>query len=85
MYQKTSRISIPTEVWLIVTKKLSRTRLKTILDWAARANQLDNWNNGDTSAGDGLFTPRDMYEDMLWKGIRGENLKLFQRSLAGKK
>ena len=85
MYQKTSRISIPTDVWLIVTKKLSRTRLKTILDWAARANQLDNWNNGDLSAGDVLFIPRDMYEDMLWKGIRSENLKLFQRSLAGKK
>ncbi|MBO7735495.1 MAG: hypothetical protein J6S67_23220 [Methanobrevibacter sp.] len=85
MYQKTSRISIPTDVWLTVTKKITRTRLKTILDKAAKANQIDNWNCGDTTEGDTLFDPHSMNERLLWQAIRDENKKLFQRSLAGKK
>lgn len=85
MYQKTSRISIPTLTWLAVTTKISRTRLKTILDKAAKANQLDNWNRGDTKEGDTLFEPHSIHERMLWNDIRAENKKLFQRSLAGKK
>lgn len=84
MYQKTSRICIPTQEWLVATKAVSRTRLKTILDNAAKANQLDNWNNGDLAEGDTLFTPRDDKERKLWKAIREENRKLFQRSAAGR-
>jgi len=84
MYQKTSRISIPTLAWLRATKSISRTRLKTILDMAAKANELDNWNNGDTTEGDTLFKGRDFTETLLWEAIREENRKLFQRSKAGK-
>lgn len=84
MYQKTSRICIPTHTWLWATKCISRTRLKTILDNAAKANELDNWNNGDTAEGDTLFKGRDGSERLLWKEIREENRKLFQRSKAGK-
>lgn len=85
MYYKTSRIIIPTDKWLDCTKKISRTRLKTILDMSAKANQLDNWNNGDLREGDSIFTPRDSYEKLLWDSIRLENLKLFARSNGGKK
>ena len=85
MYYKTSRIIIPTDIWLECTKKLSRTRLKTILDMAAKANQLDNWNRGDLTEGDVVFIPRDEYEKSLCESIRCENRKLFQRSAGGKK
>jgi hypothetical protein len=59
--------------------------MKTLLDRAAKANQLDNWNNGDTTEGDALFTPRDDKERTLWHAIRLENRKLFQRSNNGRK
>lgn len=84
MYTKTSKILIPTRTWMAVTKSISRTRLKKILDVACKANQLDNWNNGDTREGDTLFVPRDFDETLLWTAIREENKKLFQRSIAGK-
>lgn len=84
MYYKTSKIIIPTNIWTTSTIKISRTRLKTILDRAMKANQLDNWNNGDVREGDTIFEPRDRYEKELWEGIREENRKLFQRSSAGK-
>lgn len=85
MYQKTSRIIIPTETWLAVGMKIDRYRMKTLLNHAAKANQLDNWNNGDTSKGDQIFTSYNEYERQMWEAIREENLKLFQRSIAGKK
>ena len=84
MYNKTSRIIIPTREWLSVGMKIDRYRMKTLLDRAAKANQLDNWNNGDTTEGDTLFTPRDDKERTLWRAIREENRKLFQRSAAGR-
>ena len=84
MYNKTSRIIIPTNIWTVSTTRISRTRLKTILDNAMKANQLDNWNRGDVAEGDSIFEPRDQYEKSLWTAIREENRKLFQRSLAGK-
>lgn len=84
MYIKTSKLCIPTDIWMSCTKRVSRTRLKTILDMACKANQLDNWNNGDTREGDTVFVPRDINEKQLWEGIRLENRKLFQRSLAGR-
>lgn len=84
MYNKTSRIIIPTREWLAVGMKLDRYRTKTLLDKAAKANQLDNWNNGDTREGDTLFVPKTMDEKILWNAIRAENLKLFQRSKAGR-
>ena len=85
MYTKTSKLIIPTDVWLTCTQKISRTRLKKTLDMACKANQLDNWNQGNLDEGDGLFKPRDEYEKQLWEAIRLENRKLFQRSVAGKK
>lgn len=85
MYYKTSRISIPTDVLLRTVMKIDRYRLATLLRMAAKANQLDNWNNGDTGEGDSIFTPRTDYERDLWNGIRAENKKLFQRSNAGRK
>lgn len=85
MYNKTSRIIIPTREWLAVGMKVDRYRMKTLLDKAAKANQLDNWNNGDTTEGDGLFVPRNTEEKTLWDAIREENRKLFQRSNAGRK
>lgn len=84
MYNKTSRIIIPTQEWLAVGMKIDRYRMKTLLDKAAKANQLDNWNNGDTAEGDTLFTPKDDKERTLWLAIRAENRKLFQRSAAGR-
>ena len=75
---------IPTDVWMACTKRVSRTRLKKILDMACKANQLDNWNRGDTREGDTIFVPRDINEKQLWEAIRLENRKLFQRSNAGK-
>lgn len=84
MYYRTSKIIIPIHIWSTSTIKISRTRLKTILDRAMKANQLDNWNNGDLKEGDTIFEPRDRYEKELWEGIREENRKLFQRSSAGK-
>lgn len=84
MYYKTSKIIIPVNIWAVATVKISRTRLKTILDRAMKANQLDNWNRGDTKEGETIFEPRDRYEKELWEGIRSENRKLFQRSNAGK-
>lgn len=65
--------------------KIDRYRMKTLLLAACKANQLDNWNNGDTKEGDGIFTPKTVYEQNLWKAIRDENRKLFQRSNGGKK
>jgi hypothetical protein len=59
--------------------------MKTLLLAACKANQLDNWNNGDTKEGDSIFTPKTVYEQNVWKAIRDENRKLFQRSNCGKK
>lgn len=84
MYTKTSKIIIPTTAWTVATVKINRTRLKTILDRAMKANQLDNWNSGALEEGDSVFEPRDKYEKELWEAIRDENRKLFQRSLAGR-
>ena len=84
MYNKTSRIAIPTETWFRTGMKIDRYRLATLLNMACKANQLDNWNRGDTTEGDGVFEPRNKYEKELWESIREENRKLFQRSLAGK-
>ena len=84
MYNKTSRIIIPTTAWTVATVKINRTRLKTILDRAMKANQLDNWNCGKLEEGDSIFEPRDKYEKELWEAIREENRKLFQRSNAGR-
>ena len=83
MYYKTSRISIPTDVLLRTVMKIDRYRLATLLRIAAKANQLDNWNNGNTEEGETIFTPRTEYERELWNAIRSENKKLFQRSRAG--
>ena len=85
MYEKTSRIIIPTREWLSVGMKIDRYRMKTLLDRAAKANQLDNWNNGDTTEGERLFIPRTHEEKILWDAIRLENRKLFQRSNNGRK
>lgn len=84
MYTKTSKIIIPTTAWTVATVRINRTRLKTILDRAMKANQLDNWNSGALEEGDSVFEPRDKYEKELWEAIRDENRKLFQRSLAGR-
>lgn len=84
MYNKTSRISIPTDVLIKTVMKIDRYRLATLLRMAAKANQLDNWNNGDVSEGETIFTPRTDTERELWQAIRSENRKLFQRSGAGK-
>jgi hypothetical protein len=84
MYYRTSKIIIPTNIWSTCTKKINRTRLKTLLDMASKANQLDNWNTGNTYEGDTVFAPRTEYERELWNAIRAENRKLFQRSNAGK-
>jgi len=84
MYLKTARIIIPCEDWFAYGVKVDRFRLKTLLHQAAKANQLDEWNHGDTSEGDGIFEWRDNNERMLWLGIRAENRKLWQRSNAGK-
>lgn len=84
MYYRTSRISIPTDVLLRTVIKIDKCRLATLLKIAAKANQLDNWNTGDTDEGDTIFTPRTKYERELWNAIRAENKKLFQRSNAGR-
>lgn len=84
MYQKTSRIIIPTETWFRTGMKIDRYRLATLLNMACKANQLDNWNNARLDEGDMVFEPRNKYEQELWEAIRDENRKLFQRSLAGK-
>lgn len=84
MYNKTSRIIIPTETWCQVGMKIDRYRLATLLNTACKANQLDNWNRGDTTEGETVFQPRTREEKILWTAIREENRKLFQRSLAGK-
>lgn len=84
MYLKTARMIIPCEDWFAYGVKVDRFRLKTLLHQAAKANQLDEWNNGDTREGDGIFEWRDNNERMLWLGIRAENRKLWQRSNAGK-
>lgn len=84
MYYKTSRISIPTDVLLRTVMKIDRYRLATLLRIAAKANQLDNWNNGDVEEGETIFIPRTEYERDLWQAIRSENRKLFQRSNAGR-
>lgn len=83
MYYKTSRIIIPVETVLRTVMKIDRFRLATLLRMAAKANQLDNWNRGDTTEGDSVFTARTDLERELWQGIRAENKKLFQRSRAG--
>ena len=83
MYHKTSRLIIPVETLLRTVMKIDRYRLATLLRVAAKANQLDNWNRGETEEGDGVFIPRTEYERELWQGIRAENKKLFQRSRAG--
>lgn len=85
MYYRTSRISIPTDVLLRTVMKIDRYRLATLLRMAAKANQLDNWNNGDVSEGETIFVPRNDIERELWQAIRSENKKLFQRSNAGRK
>lgn len=85
MYYRTSRISIPTDVLLRTVMKIDRYRLATLLRMAAKANQLDNWNNGDVSEGETIFVPRNEIERELWQAIRAENKKLFQRSNAGRK
>lgn len=84
MYYRTSRLIIPTTVLLATVMKIDRYRLATLLRIAAKANQLDNWNTGDTAEGDTVFTPRTEYERELWNAIRVENRKLFQRSNAGR-
>ena len=84
MYIKTARITIPTEDWFAVGMKIDRYRLATLLNKAAKANQLDNWNRGDTTEGDSIFEPHTAFEKRLWTAIREENKKLFQRSLAGR-
>lgn len=84
MYNKTSRLIIPTEDWFATGMKIDRYRLATLLNKAAKANQLDNWNCGDTSEGDNLFEAHSALEKQLWEAIRSENRKLFQRSLAGR-
>ena len=84
MYNKTLRVIIPTNIWFTVGMKIDRCRLKTLLDHAAKANQLDNWNNGDTAEGETIFQPKTVYEKKLWEAIREENTKLFQRSKAGR-
>lgn len=85
MYYRTSRISIPTDVLLRTVMKIDRYRLATLLRMAAKANQLDNWNNGDVSEGETIFIPHNEIERELWQAIRNENKKLFQRSNAGRK
>lgn len=85
MYYKTSRIIIPTDTYFDNGMKIDRFRMRTLLLAACKANQLDNWNNGDTTEGDGIFTPKTPYEKNLWEAIRLENRKLFQRSQGGKK
>lgn len=84
MYTKTSKIIIPIEAYIATRTRIGRDRVFTIIKDACRANQLDNWNNGDTREGDTVFVPRNINEKQLWEAIRLENRKLFQRSNAGK-
>lgn len=84
MYHRTSRLIIPTDTILSTVMKIDRYRLATLLRIAAKANQLDNWNNGNVEEGDTVFIPRTEYERDLWNAIRSENKKLFQRSNAGR-
>ena len=85
MYNKTNKIIVPIREYMATRKAIGRDKLYHILKVACKANQLDNWNNGDTTEGDGLFIPRNAEEKTLWDAIREENRKLFQRSNAGRK
>ena len=85
MYNKTNKIIVPIREYMATRKAIGRDKLYHIIKMACKANQLDNWNNGDTTEGDALFTPRDDKERTLWHAIRLENRKLFQRSNNGRK
>lgn len=84
MYNKTNKIIVPIREYLATRKSIGRDKLYHMIRQACKANQLDNWNNGDTREGDTLFVPKTMDEKILWNAIREENLKLFQRSKAGR-
>ena len=84
MYNKTNKIIIPIREYIATKKSIGRDKLYHIIGTAIKANQLDNWNKGDTREGDTLFVPKTMDEKILWNAIREENQKLFQRSLAGR-
>lgn len=85
MYNKTNKIIVPIREYMATRKSIGRDRLYHIFGKACKANQIDNWNNGDLTEGDTLFVPNTMDEKILWNAIREENRKLFQRSAAGKK
>lgn len=84
MYNKTNKIIVPIREYMATRKAIGRDKLYHIIKMACKANQLDNWNKGDTTEGDTLFVPNNIDEKTLWNAIREENRKLFQRSKAGK-
>ena len=84
MYNKTNKIIIPVQEYLATRMSIGRDKLYHIIKKACKANQIDNWNNGDTREGDTLFVPGTLDEKVLWEAIRSENRKLFQRSTAGR-